>query len=1495
MVKIINIYTKFEKKQAIIKPKTVMYSDIVATAVGRMIVDFIQVDDIISSSDSQGNTIQLERGKRIDNDLFQCILLEKVPEAQSYSILGEPVITIGSLPIHHIVLNNVDEQTFFVLEQIGKSVVLYPSPKMPIYVNNISQSKRVVVSKGDVLDIYGMLIIIGENRLEIRDAVTAFVKTSLIPVETTCGLSQLSSQYKRSPRLIYSEPHGHLRILAPPKEPIQSTESLLKNIVLPLSMTVVTILTGIFMNHGFYVYMMVFTTVVTLIMSIINFCKQRKEHKKKMENRIEVYDYYLKRKLSEVSEYVSKQAKACYYHNPENDVILKMIETGSSRMWEKSVHHHDFLHIRIGRAKIPLSFEVELNEEDFSEKEDQLFEDAKAIYNHFKSANHLPRTVCLMRKSVGLIGSPYIMREQIAMIINQIGFFHSYRDVELIHLYDAADHWYWSKFDFMPHMNSKMLHTRTNIFLECAKDQLLGSFFQLLKARQNIFDENKGGGNTLNFSPHFVLIINDMKQVIEHSIMEYLSKDVSHLEVSVIYVDQTLKNLPEHVTTVVEYQNEKEGQVVIEAGVFKQERIECDHLSDGFQLATIPRILAGYTHVQALKSSIPSKIGYLEMFGVERVEELNIHERWISGDPRKTLAVPLGCRKLGDIVMLNLHEKAHGPHGLVAGTTGSGKSELIQTYILSLATNFHPYDVSFLLIDYKGGGMSNHFKNLPHLLGTITNLDGTQLRRALAAIKTELFHRQKLFSENNVNHIDGYQRLFRERKVTEPMPHLFVMSDEFAELKSEQPECMKELISTARLGRSLGIHLILATQKPSGVVDDQIWSNSKFRLCLKVQNINDSNEVLKTPDAATIIRPGRAYLQVGNNEVYELFQSAYSGFPYVANIERNVVQDNRIYEINELGQYELKTKDLSKGKSEKSTRSELDVVVAEVKRIFDETGLTPVPSPWLEPLGEFISQDQFEMLNVKQEWEKIGQNGIVEQLDMVVGVTDELQNRAQNVLKMNLSKGHIGIFGAAGFGKTVMIQSMIMSLVRKNSPSVIHFYLLDFGQALLPLQPLPHVADLITIDEEEKIRKWICLMVKLIKTRKRLFKKNGVSDIETYHELTGEKIKRVIVVLDNYDGTKDVEFGDDLDKTLVMLTREGLSLGIHVIISAMRDLRYQLMANMKEKITYFQIEISDVLGIMGRTQMRVPEIPGRGLVKLDDIYEFQTLLPNDKETQGERITALRAEAFRMREMWKGEVPKKIPIVPEVLTAKTFLNYSTVQAVVLQPHMASIGVDFESVRSVTLDLSQDPIILVIGTRQRMKSVVETILLTVFQKMTVLIVGTDDRYYRSFEKYGIITEKKVSWINTLKPSISGVIKRKEAYDQLINEGKSSEAEALRQTWDDKLFVIMDARTFALEMSSSVHKQFQILMEKGQIYRVYFIYGMAHEAYNRIDGDIGQWLKTVDQLIVLSKISDVSRINVSKSTFREPEITSGTANYVKNGDFMKFKLVDEIDITE
>src|SRR5699024_7043914 len=230
--------------------------------------------------------------------------------------------------------------------------------------------------------------------------------------------------------------------------------------------------------------------------------------------------------------------------------------------------------------------------------------------------------------------------------------------------------------------------------------------------------ENKN--QQVYFSPHFVILITDEKLILDHTIMEYFNEDSSSLGVSLVFVQDVMHSLPEHVTTVVDIKDRTTGNIILEEGELVNKRFIPDHFPINFDKEDVSRGLAPLNHVQSLKNSIPESVTFLEMYGIEKVEEFSLAQRWSQNETYKSMAVPLGLRGKDDIVALNLHEKAHGPHGLVAGTTGSGKSEIIQSYILSLAVNFHPHEVAFLLIDYKCEGMANLFKHLQHLLGSIT-------------------------------------------------------------------------------------------------------------------------------------------------------------------------------------------------------------------------------------------------------------------------------------------------------------------------------------------------------------------------------------------------------------------------------------------------------------------------------------------------------------------------------------------------------------------------------------------------------------------------------------------------------------------------------------------------------------------------------------------------------------------------------------------------------
>ena len=712
--------------------------------------------------------------------------------------------------------------------------------------------------------------------------------------------------------------------------------------------------------------------------------------------------------------------------------------------------------------------------------------------------------------------------------------------------------------------------------------------------------------------------------------------------------DQLLTSL--YQITVVDYRNDKKGILILHKGEYVNKEFLPSDLISLLDKENFARELAGINHEETLRNSIPNSVTFLEMYGAKTIDELNILERWQQNEAYQTMAVPLGVRGRDDLLYLNLHEKAHGPHGLIAGTTGSGKSELIQSYILSLAVNYHPYEVAFLLIDYKGGGMANLFADLPHLVGTITNLDANQALRALVSIKAELKKRQRLFFEHDVNHINQYTKLYKQGEAKEPLPHLFIISDEFAELKQEQPDFMQELISTARIGRSLGIHLILATQKPSGVVNDQIWSNSKFKIALKVQDVADSREIIKTPDAAQITQTGRAYLQVGNNEIYELFQSAWSGAEYKEDESDSDNRDLTIYEIRNNGQYIPINKDLSglsARREIKSIPTQLDVIVEQTRKLFDKTGLAKVASPWLPPLKDDIYSGDIQNNNFKDYW------GRKEKLTILVGYQDIPEKQEQSPLYLDMEKtGHIMLISSPGFGKTTFLQSIALDLMRKNTPEDVHIYLYDFGTSgLISISEFPHVADYFTVDEEEKITKSLKRLDEEVKRRKILLANAKVTNYTQYNEVATDSIPTIFMMIDSFDGMAEAKYDEAFISVLNTIARDGASLGIYIIttLSRMNAMRLQLQGNFKTKISLFLFDKSDLSAIVGRSNINLEEIKGRAVVKFDEIVHFQVVQAYKTQSYSEYINAIKEEINSMEEYWQGEKPERIPMLPEKIT------------------------------------------------------------------------------------------------------------------------------------------------------------------------------------------------------------------------------------------------------
>jgi len=1210
-------------------------------------------------------------------------------ERAYFSTIGICPVRIGSCPQDHIQLKDTSGE----LSLAGD--ILTVSDSTWVYLNGQK------IGCGDYSVSIGDCLWVGATRIVLHGGYVECAGTQYVPhlnISTTTPMPYEEFPiYKRSPRIIKREPVETIELTEPKAKEERKKGELLKRIIPPMATSSVMVVGSLLIGRGLFVLISAAAMTVSVIFSVTMYFSDRKTKRRKEKERDEAYEQYLLTKRKQINELHEAQRESLSYHNLSPQEIAREILSNSSRVYERAANDSDFLTLSLGSGTVPISYTLKYKADIETGEPDPLADEMRALGASYQSVPDMPTVIDLKNAHLGLVGEKAYIHRGLSAILTQLCFFQSYHDVEVILLVEEADRpkFEWAR--WYPHCRIKSINVTSLVSAENQRDQVLGNIAQVLKMRKQKQDEEK---KDARFLPHYIFIVDNPKLIINHSIMEYLQTPETSLGFSVIYTTHIQSNLPEYIKTVFLLTGGEYGTLLMNEGVLQNHPVILPKM-DGIDTETMARKLAPLRHMQGVSTQIPEAVTFFELYGVQRPEELPILALWMQNACHKSLAVPLGLRGKDDVVALNLHEKAHGPHGLVAGTTGSGKSEIVQSYILSLAVNFHPHEVGFLLIDYKGGGMANLFSNLPHLLGTITNLDGSESMRALASIKSELQRRQRIFGEVGVNNINQYTKLFKAGEAPLPLPHLFIISDEFAELKKEQPDFMAELVSTARIGRSLGVHLILATQKPTGVVDDQIWSNSKFKLALKVANEGDSNEVLKTPDAARITQPGRAYLQVGNNEIYELFQSAWSGAPYSQDVvERGF--DGRVYLINQLGQGVLLNEDLSAvDKSEDSKLTQLDVVVNHIHALHESLNPVIVEKPWLPPLGQQLVTSAITS----------GHDvGMIDSYHLAVplGMVDIPEAQQQMEYVHNFAEdGNLAVFGASGFGKSTLLMTTALTLASNNSPRLLNYFVLDYGNsALAQLRGLPHTADYLGLDDAEKLDKMMKLFTEEIKKRKHLFASVNAMNFRMYNELAAEKLPTMVLFIDNGDAIR--ELNPDLEDFLVKVTRDGASVGIYTVLSLSRfgAVRLSVLNNFKNKIAQFMFEKTDITAVVGRSAYELPEVRGRALVKLSDVHVAQCYLPVPYENDvaytklvGDLISDIAARNTAQQAMG-------VRVVPETVTyldLTPFLKVKEKQAV--------LGFDTESTDPMYLD-SSIPSQLIVGGSMTGKTNLLKLILTQF---------------------------------------------------------------------------------------------------------------------------------------------------------------------------------------
>lgn len=1208
-------------------------------------------------------------------------------------------ITIGKDSNNDIIYNNsltLDNHAKIYIEE-GTYFIETQDENAYIYLNKIRVKAKSVINVGDIIFINGLKIVWMRSfiRLYLANDNVSFSTKLLDKEKTTVDntpflnydmpendspLYHEDDFFFHKPRLTISYEDENIKIDQPPKSEVREDIPLVFQLGAGGTMLVFSFV-NLFnaynkFKEGGNKTTLITTCVTSIAMILCSFLLPRllqsynkRKAKKREALRQQKYTEYLNTKANDITKVLKYESQALYDNNPSSKECYDIVVGTKERIWEREISDEDFLTYRVGIGNVESKLKVETASESFTLDEDDLLKRAIQLGETSKELKKVPMTVSLSENYISsIICNTENAQDYLNGILLQLLCLHNPKDLKIVFLTTEKNSYKWEYLKLMPHLLSEDRTIRYFATNEEEAKSIIKEIESLYNERKDEIKEKDTNDDDYiettkqtqykNFRPYYLIITDNYRK---YQNLEFISKIINfkkNVGFSLLMIDKSLRNLPNDCNKYTYVTNTT--SCVFEKNYSKSNQLSFE--PEFFENLNMEKVAKELSNIPVQTSSeiynLPQSLSFLEMYNVGSIEQLNILNKWYTSNPMSSLSCPIGVNTSGEIFKLDLHEKYHGPHGLIAGSTGSGKSEFIITYILSMAVNYHPDEVKFVLIDYKGGGLAGAFENretgvkIPHLAGTITNLDISEMNRTLVSIESELKRRQIKFNEardqlgESTIDIYKYQKYYREGLLKDPIPHLFIISDEFAELKSQQPEFMDELISTARIGRSLGVHLILATQKPSGVVNDQIWSNSKFKICLKVQTKADSMEMLKRDEAASIKETGRFYLQVGYDELFELGQSAWSGATYTPTEKVIKKFDDSIMFINNIGEVIKNVNDHAQKDKNNETKKgdQLTNIVKYLADIAKDNNIQ-TKSLWLDSIpGEIY------LNNLMQ---KYSYTTTPFEINPIIGEYDDPKNQKQGLFTNNFTKdGNLLIYGSPGSGKENLITTLITSTCIKHTPEEVNYYIIDFGsETTKRFIDFPQVGDIAFSDEIEKINNLYTILSNEIEKRKELFAEY-MGSYTAYIKDSGKKLPNIICTIIGYENFQ--EMYPAVAEKYINLFKDGAKFGVNFAITfaSTTGLRAKVIQLFPNKLTLKLNNADDYRYVINAPRNLIPSNHfGRGLVELDDILEFQTAYV----TKPDDITkTIKDIATQLKASYTKRAPK-IPVLPRFLTADKLLN------------------------------------------------------------------------------------------------------------------------------------------------------------------------------------------------------------------------------------------------
>ena len=1221
---------------------------------------------------------------------------------------------------------------------------------------------------------------------------------------------------------------------------------------------------------------MVFTM---LIWPNINKKIQKAQKIKREEERQAKYRDYVSKKDRELLEEYENQKRIIEDNVLSTDVCYDMIMNKRRTLWSRRNDQDDFLNVRVGIGDEPFDANVSYTIEDFTMENDGLKTMVDKLIASYKIIKDVPMSYSFLKNT--LTGINGLFPKYITFTNNmllQLMAFHSYDDVKFVIFSNENNKDRWEYLTNSPYCFS---NDKTIRFFATNNDEMqeVSNYLeQLFNARQVMKDPSGKFHNG-----YYLIIIDDIDLARKVSIINKVLKEKQNYGFSLLILEEKLSKVPSEVTNFLVI-GEKTSIIWDMANNSQRKFIE--ETNENYDMNSCVKILANLPlYMQEAAKQLPSSITFLETFGVGKIEQLNVLNRWKQNNPVKSIKAEIGANINGEPFILDLHEKAHGPHGLVAGMTGSGKSEFIITYVLSMAVNYSPEEVQFVLIDYKGGGLASAFidsetgKKIPHIAGTITNLDKSEIHRALASINSELRRRQSVFNDVKMKTGEGtidiykYQRLYRDGVIREPMSHLVIVCDEFAELKAQQPDFMNDLVSAARIGRSLGVHLILATQKPSGVVDAQIWSNAKFKICLKVQDKQDSNEMIRNDLAAEIKQVGRFYLLVGYSEFFSIGQSAWAGAQYCPNNEFKKTVDKNLYLIDNIGSINRMINNVTEKKNMVSKGEELTNIVKYLIDVGEQSNSLKLKQLWLDKIPDLVYVDDLkEKYNYKKE------DYII---NPILGEYDSPTNQIQNLLTVNFSDlGNTIVYGMGESGKDELLQTMVYSMIDTYSTDELNLYLVDFGaETLINFLGAPQVGDIVLGADEEKLNNLVKLLNSELASRKKLFTAYG-GNYSDYIKYSGKKIPNIVVCINSIDVMNEM-YQDLVDKYIPVI-REGSKYGIFFLITAETpgSVKMKVVQSCKNAICLQMTNESAYRDVLGRTGGMTPsQALGRGLIRIEEVCEFQTAtIAKDEQF----YNFIKPYIEELKTKGYSQAPE-IYIMPETIKLEKLMDkYEGMHSVPVGIYKDSLDIAYynfnKKVATVISSNEFDNMNVFVKNYVNCLSFGEA-------KFTSIVVDANN-FYETFDY-------KMSYLNDkFNECIDALTKNNDAIQEILVKNNMN-YKSIRDLPNTLVFII-GFEKFYSKLDDDHKKAFQkILADNKEEVKISFVFVDLPAAFKKYEYD--DWYKsnfdTTNGIWVGPGLGQQYVIKVSNQLSSYSNITKEYGIVVKNGSAIVTKLLNEI----